>query len=116
MIDPPEALEEFGVPAAQIDANDLAIHTQIKDHGPARTFSPVPSTSKTPNRGDALEVRIEAARLVVPYALNLFMPGLGTLPEDFPYLHQKLIPLDLNREVARCSRWRTPMRDRATER
>jgi acetamidase/formamidase len=51
--------------------------------------------------GDTLEVRIESIRLGLPYAVNMFLPGLGVLPEEFPYEHRKIIPLDEKRMVAR---------------
>jgi len=50
--------------------------------------------------GDTLEVHIESIRLGLPYAINLFLPGLGVLPEDFPYSHRKLVPLNKKRMVA----------------
>src|SRR5260221_12553221 len=43
--------------------------------------------------GDVLEVRIKSIRLAIPYAYNAFSPGRGFLPEDFPYVKMRIIPL-----------------------
>ena len=45
-------------------------------------------------------MRIESIRLAVPYSLNLFIPGKGVLPDDYPYKRVKIIPLDEQRMVA----------------
>jgi len=37
----------------------------------------------------------------VPYAWNSFSPGRGFLPDEFPYAYSKLVPLDLERHVAK---------------
>ena len=50
--------------------------------------------------GDVLEVRILELRLPDTYAVNVFHPGGGTLPEDFPYARARAIPLDRERNVA----------------
>src|SRR3989442_8482906 len=52
--------------------------------------------------GDVLEVRILKVQLATPYATNGFSPQRGVLPkEDFERGRTKLIPLDLERNVAR---------------
>src|SRR5437879_3901037 len=100
MIDPPEALERAGIPSGQIDAASREIHREIKDRGPGHALTgPIFVEGAEP--GDTLEVGIESIRLGLPYAVNLFLPGLGVLPEDFPYEYRKLIPLDEKRMVAR---------------
>ncbi|MCC6368853.1 MAG: acetamidase/formamidase family protein [Bryobacterales bacterium] len=101
MIDTPEALERAGVPAAQIDPASREIHRAIKDHGPGPHILTGPIFIEGAEPGDTLEVHIESIRLGLPYALNIFLPGLGVLPQDFPYEHRKLTPLDEKRMVAR---------------
>src|SRR5688572_31981258 len=44
---------------------------------------------------------MESIRLALPYAVNVFLPGLGVLPEDFPYAYRKITPLDEKGMVAR---------------
>src|SRR5258705_4440148 len=101
MIDTPEALERAGVAPGQIDAASREIHRAIKDRGPGPHALTGPVFVEGAEPGDTLEVRIESIRLGLPYAVNLFLPGLGVLPEDFPYEYRKVIPLDEKRMLAR---------------
>jgi acetamidase/formamidase len=50
--------------------------------------------------GDVLEIRILEIKLPDNYAINVFHPGGGTLPEQFPYVGSAVIPLDRERNVA----------------
>jgi acetamidase/formamidase len=50
--------------------------------------------------GDVLEIEIVEVRLRSPYGWMMIEPGAGALPEDFPYLRKKLIPLDRDKMVA----------------
>src|SRR6266446_3637907 len=101
MIDQPEALERAGIATAQIDPASREIHRQIKDRGPGPHILTGPIFVEGAEPGDTLEVRIESIRLGLPYAVNLFLPGLGVLPQDFPYEYRKIIPLDEKRMMAR---------------
>jgi acetamidase/formamidase len=51
--------------------------------------------------GDTLEVRILDIALTVPWGWNVIRPLRGALPEDFPYLSRRVIPIDLQRCTAR---------------
>src|SRR6185503_10128872 len=52
--------------------------------------------------GDVLEVRIRKIQLATPYATNGFSPQRGVLPpQDFARGRTKLIPLDMQRKVAK---------------
>jgi len=104
MIDPPEALERSGVAPGQIDQASREIHRAIKDRGPGPHILTGPVFVEGAESGDTLEVHIESIRLGLPYAVNVFFPGMGVLPEDFPYEYRKLIPLDEKRMVARFAR------------
>jgi acetamidase/formamidase len=66
--------------------------------GPHLLVGPVYVTGAEP--GDVLEVQILDVRAVEEFAINVFNPGGGTLPEDFPYARTKVIPLDLANNVA----------------
>ena len=101
MIDTPEALERAGVAEAQIDQASSEIHRAIKDRGAGPHILTGPVFVDGAEPGDTLEVHIESIRLGLPYAVNVFFPGLGVLPEDFPYEYRKLTPLDETRMVAR---------------
>src|SRR6185437_1792061 len=50
--------------------------------------------------GDVLEVRILEIRVADNYAVNVFHPGGGTLPDEFPYPRARAVPLDRDRNVA----------------
>ncbi|HUQ90765.1 MAG TPA: acetamidase/formamidase family protein [Bryobacteraceae bacterium] len=100
MIDSPEELERAGVAAAQIDTASREIHREIKSRGPGPHILTGPIFIEGAEPGDTLEVRIDSVRLGLPYALNLFLPGLGVLPEDFPYEYRKIVRLDEKRMVA----------------
>jgi len=50
--------------------------------------------------GDVLEVHILEIRVADNYAVNVFHPGGGTLPEDFPYARASAIHLSTERNVA----------------
>ena len=101
MIDSPEELERLGVPASQIEASHRAIHREVKNEGPGPHILTGPIYVEGAEPGDTLEVHIQAVRPALPYAVNIFLPGLGVLPNDFPYLYRKLVPLDEKRMVAR---------------
>ena len=103
MIASPEMLEEAGVPPAQIPQSDRAIHREVKERGPGPHILTGPVYIEGAEPGDVLEVRIESVRLVLPYSLCLFVPGSGTLPDDFPYARVKVFPLDERRMVARIA-------------
>ncbi len=100
MIAAPELLEAAGVAPGDIPASDRAVH-KLKKEGPGPHVLTGPVYIEGAEPGDVLEVRIRSIDLVLPYAVNLFAPGQGFLPEDFPYEHVKIIPLDRERKVAR---------------
>ncbi len=101
MIASPEMLQEAGLPPDQIKQSLRDIHSQVTDRGPGPHILTGPVAIEGAEPGDVLEVHIEQIRLAVPYALNIFLPGLGVLPEDYPYKRLKIIPLDEDRMVAR---------------
>ena len=101
MIDTPEALEQAGVAAASIEAEHRNIHREIKDRGPGPHILTGPIYVEGAEPGDTLEVRIESVSLALPYAVNVFLPGMGTLPDEFPFEYRKLIPLDKQHMIGR---------------
>jgi len=59
-----------------------------------------PSADRTDFRrgaepGDALEVKILGFEFLHPYGVSGFIPGSGTLPDDFPYVKFHLVRFDL---------------------
>ena len=51
--------------------------------------------------GDTLEVRIESTELTADWGWNIIRPLKGALPEDFPNLSRRIIPIDRQAGVAR---------------
>jgi acetamidase/formamidase len=51
--------------------------------------------------GDMLEVRIQSIELTADWGWNIIRPLKGALPEDFPNLSRRIIPIDRQAGVAR---------------
>lgn len=98
-----EALEAADLPADQVPPVLREIEREVKDRGEVPHILTGPIWIEGAEPGDVLEVKILAIDLVVPFAWNAFMPGRGLLPDEFPYAHAKLTPLDLTRKVAEFS-------------
>ena len=98
-----EALEAAGLPRSQMQPALLEIDREVKDRGEIPHILTGPIWVEDSEPGDILEVRIVSIDPVVPYAMNFFGPGRGFLPDEFPYVHFKLTPLDLDRHVAKFS-------------
>ncbi len=98
-----EALERAGLVRNQIQPALLEIDREIKDRGEVPHILTGPIWIEGSEPGDTLEVKILSIETVIPYALNFFGPGLGFLPNEFPYSHYKLTALDPKRQVAKFS-------------
>jgi acetamidase/formamidase len=96
----PEQLEAAGLPPDQVQRSLRDIYKEVTNKGPGGHILTGPIYVEEAKPGDALEIRIQSARLAIPYAFNRFMPGSGVLPDDFPYARLKIIPLDESRMVA----------------
>jgi len=101
MIAGPEMLEGAGLPSSQIEASLRDIYRDVKDRGPGPHILTGPVYIEGAEAGDTLEVQIDKIEFALPYSLNLIAPGLGVLTEDFPYARVRIIPLDVDRKVAR---------------
>src|SRR5579864_611403 len=101
MIASPEMLEQAGVAANDIEPSLRDIYRDVKDRGAGPHILTGPVYIESAEPGDVLEVQIQAIRLALPYSLNLFDPRFGVLPEDYPYMRVRIIPLDEKRMVAR---------------
>ncbi len=97
------ALEAAGLRAEQVQPALLEIDREVKDRGEIPHYLTGPIGVEGAEPGDVLEVKMLSIDLVVPYALNFFIPGRGFLPDEFPYAYSKLTPLDLTRKVAKFS-------------
>jgi acetamidase/formamidase len=95
-----ERFEIVGLWPDRVEPAWREIYEQVKDHGPGNHMLTGPVYVEGAEPGDVLEIRVQKIRLAIPYALNVFSPGRGFLPEDFPYERVKVIPLDEKRMVA----------------
>ncbi len=97
------ALEAAGLPRDKIQPALLEVEREVKDRGEVPHILTGPIYVEGAEAGDVLEVKILSVELTVPYAQNSILPGRGFLPDEFPYFHSKLTPLDLTRKVAKFS-------------
>ena len=93
----------LGVPASEIPESFQAMFREITDKGPGGHILTGPIYIEEAEPGDTLEVRITKIELASSFAYNGFGPGTGFLPDDFPYVRTKIIPLDRARMVAKFS-------------
>jgi acetamidase/formamidase len=73
----------LGVPEEAIRPDMREMDEKVKQEGPHLLVGPVAVRGAAP--GDVLEVRILAMGVVDPWAVNVFRPGGGALPNQFPY-------------------------------
>lgn len=98
----PSSLLENGVKPAEIEPELKAIYAEVKDKGPGGHILTGPIYIQGAEPGDTLEIRVQKIRLATPYATNGFSPSRGVLTQgDFQRGRTKVIPLDLQRNVAR---------------
>jgi acetamidase/formamidase len=97
----PERLKTLGIAEADIPAYVTDIYAKVpaSEKGPGGHIltGPVAITEAEP--GDILELRIQKINIDVPWACNSFGAGRGFLPNDFPYSHSRLIPLDREKMI-----------------
>jgi acetamidase/formamidase len=98
MITGARLLRALGVPEEAIRPDMREMDEKVKQEGPHLLVGPVAVRGAEP--GDVLEVRILEMGVVDPWAVNLFRPAGGALPNLFPYQGTKFVRLDLNRNVA----------------
>jgi acetamidase/formamidase len=82
-------------------AVDIYARVQHSGLGPHIVSGPVWIEGAEP--GDTLAVHILDVRPLVPYGVNSMRTGKGGLPEEFTLNRSLVIPLDLQRNVARFS-------------
>ena len=95
-----ERLRLAGVADDEIPASLKAVEAGVKERGPGAhpMTGPIFVTGAEP--GDVVEVRIGLIEYLHPYGVVGFLPGGGTLPDDFPHAYLKLIRFDAARRTA----------------
>jgi acetamidase/formamidase len=101
----PAALARVGVKDEDIQPEWKAIYANQpprEERGPGGHILTGPIFIEGAEPGDVLEVRIQKIKLATPYAYNGFSPTRGVLVDgDFKEGKSRLIPLDLQRNVAK---------------
>src|SRR5215510_8172928 len=95
-----ERMRLAGVADAEIPESLKAVERTVTDRGPGAhpLTGPIYVEGAEPN--DVLEVRILGFEFLHPYGVSGFIPGSGTLPDDFPYTGFKLIRFNVNSGTA----------------
>lgn len=96
----PDRLAAAGVKPDQVEPELRAIYETVKDKGPGGHILTGPIFIEGAEPGDALEIRILKIVPKIAYAYNGFAPGRGFLPDEFPTARTRIIPFDLQRNVA----------------
>src|SRR5580692_4519822 len=107
----PEMLEQLGAATDDPIREMKEMYSKVKERGPGPHFLTGPVAIEGAMPGDVLQVEILEIRLRSPYGWMMIEPGLGALPEEFPYLRKKLVPLNEKDKVAEFARGiRIPIR------
>ena len=96
-------LRAAGAPENEIPDSLKAIEGAITERGPGVHPLTGPVWVEGAEPGDALEIRIIGFEFLHPYGVTGFIPGSGTLPDEFPYSRFRLIRFDTGRGVAQFS-------------
>lgn len=96
----PEMLERLGAATDDPIREMKEMYSKVKDKGPGPHFLTGPVAIEGSQPGDVLEVEILSIRLRSSYAWMMFQPAAGLLPEEFPYLKEKLVRLDAQNNLA----------------
>ncbi len=95
-----DELEQLGAKPDDPIRELKEVEAKVKDKGPGPHVLTGPVAIEGAMPGDVLEVEIVEIRLRSPYGWMQIAPDAGTLPEEFPYLRSKLVPLDDKNKVA----------------
>jgi acetamidase/formamidase len=96
----PEMLEHLGAATDDPIREMKEMYAKVKDRGPGPHFLTGPVAIEGAMPGDVLEIEILDIRLRSRYGWMMIQPGSGALPEEFPYLREKLVPLDERTRMA----------------
>jgi len=92
-------LRAAGVSEAEIPDALKAVEAAVTERGPGAHPLTGPIWVEGAEPGDVLEVRTLGFEFLHPYGVSGFIPGSGTLPDDFPYTRFKLFRFDIARGV-----------------
>src|SRR5262249_19879061 len=85
-----ERLKLAGAKDDEIPQALNVVEETVKDRGPGAHPMTGPIFIEGAEPGDSLEVRVVSFEFLHPFGVTGFLPGGGTLPEEFPYGGLKL--------------------------
>jgi len=95
-----ERLRLAGAREEEIPASLKAVEEAVKDRGPGPHPMTGPIYVEGAEPGDSLEVRFGTIEFLHPFGVTGFLPGGGTVPEDFPYGGLKLVRVNESAKTA----------------
>jgi len=90
-----ERLYLAGADPSEIPQRLKDVEASVTDRGPGAHPLTGPIHIEGAEPGDVVEIRMLDFEFLHPFGLSYFLPGSGTLPEDFPYANLRLTHLDL---------------------
>lgn len=87
----------LNVPESFIGPEMSVIDDEVVQEGPHLLVGPI--AVRGAESGDVLEVRILEMGMADNWAVNLFRPGGGLLPSEYPYQGGKFVEIDPDRQV-----------------
>jgi acetamidase/formamidase len=98
--DPTKFFKDNGIPLdLEVVQDILAIRKAVPPSGIRGHMMTGPIFIEGAMPGDTLEIRILEVRSRAPYGINMGRPGSGGIPDAVPRPYQKVIKLDLGRNV-----------------
>jgi acetamidase/formamidase len=95
-----QRLRAAGVTEDEIPDPLKAVERAITDRGPGAHPLTGPIWVDGAEPGDVLEVKILGFEYLHPYGVSGFIPGSGTLPDDFPYTRFRLVRFNVREGTA----------------
>ena len=102
-LDPVEIDQSGAMPPSVVPEYQRGIHREVKDRGPSGHVLTGPIFVNGAQPGDTLEVRILEIDLAVDYGYNRQRPYAGALPDEFPGVFQRIIPIDRKAKAAQVA-------------
>jgi acetamidase/formamidase len=101
----PSVVDASGVvPPSAVPQYQREIYGKVQDRGPGPHVLTGPIEIKGAMPGDVLEVRILDVQLALDWGYNRQRPYAGTLPDEFPALWNRIIPIDRAAKTAEVAR------------
>jgi len=86
-----QRLRLAGASETEIPESLKAVENAVKERGPGVHPMTGPVFVEGAEPGDTLEIRILTIEFLHPFGVVAFNPGGGTLPDEFPYAHFRLL-------------------------